>query len=62
MKNETDVVKRGRPLHKYILLTVTSRYWDRLGEEWASPVPEYESAYSSIFSNLKSNHTLIVRT
>jgi hypothetical protein len=31
---------------------VTSRYWERLGEEWTSPVLEYDGAYSSIFSNL----------
>jgi len=36
--------------HKPILLT--SRYSDRLGEEWMNPVLEYDSAYSSMFSNL----------
>jgi hypothetical protein len=38
--------------HKPILLT--SRYSDRLGEEWMSPVLEYDNAYSSMFSNLLS--------
>ena len=61
MKNETKVVKtkKGQVTKIYIyigidhtLVTVTSRYWDRLGEEWTSPLPEYDSAYSSIFSNL----------
>jgi hypothetical protein len=37
-------VKKDSPRVK-----VTSRYWERLGEEWTSPVLEYDREYSSIF-------------